>query len=112
VDTTQCTLDATAMSAIGTNSIRVYHVDAYANHDGCMSTFADNGIYVWLDLDTFNTSIVQETPAWSQAQFAAFAMVMDAFHQYDNLGGFWIGNEVINSNAVRIFDISCFVKHC
>jgi hypothetical protein len=85
------------MQSIGTNSIRVYHVDPYQNHDGCMKAFADAGIWVWLDLDTFNTTIVQTSPAWTETQLLAFSDVMDAFQKYDNLGGFWIGNEVINN---------------
>ncbi|KAL2066808.1 hypothetical protein VTL71DRAFT_1232 [Oculimacula yallundae] len=96
-DTAQCQLDAKSMQSIGTNSIRVYHVDPAANHDGCMSAFRDAGVYIWLDLDTFTTSIIQATPWWTKEQFSAFAKVMDAFQQYDNLGGFWIGNEVITS---------------
>ncbi|CZS88337.1 related to beta (1-3) glucanosyltransferase [Rhynchosporium agropyri] len=97
VDTRQCQLDAKLMSSIGTNSIRVYHVDPFVAHDGCMSAFNDAGIYIWLDLDTFTTQIVQATPTWTKEQFGSFAKVMDAFHQYDNLGGFWIGNEIITS---------------
>lgn len=97
VDTNQCQLDAKSMQSIGTNSIRVYHVDPNANHDGCMSAFSDAGIYIWLDLDTFDTQIVQTNPTWTKKQFSAFAKVMDEFQQYDNLGGFWIGNEVINT---------------
>jgi hypothetical protein len=45
------------MSTLGTNAIRVYHVDPTASHDGCMSAFADAGIYLLVDLDTFNTAI-------------------------------------------------------
>ena len=97
VDTAQCTLEAESMANIGTNSIRVYHVNPWANHDGCMSVFAQKGIYVWLDLDTFNTTILQNAPTWTNVQFWEFARVMDAFQQYDNLGGFWIGNEFITS---------------
>ncbi|TVY35771.1 1,3-beta-glucanosyltransferase [Lachnellula occidentalis] len=96
VDTTQCQLDAKAMQSIGTNSIRVYHANPLANHDGCMAAFRAAGIYIWLDLDTFNTTIVQTSPTWTREQFFAFAAVMDAFQHYDNLAGFWIGNEVIN----------------
>lgn len=47
------------MAELGTNAIRVYHVDAKANHKGCMSAFADAGIYLFVDLDTFNTQIEQ-----------------------------------------------------
>ena len=97
IDTQQCILDAESMAVIGTNSIRVYHVDPYANHDGCMATFASKGIYIWLDLDTFNTTIQQSAPTWTDVQFWDFTKVMDSFHKYDNLAGFWIGNEVITS---------------
>jgi len=31
------------MQTIGTNSIRVYHVDANGDHRGCMEAFADAG---------------------------------------------------------------------
>lgn len=46
------------MKDLGVNSIRVYHVDASANHDGCMKAFDDAGIYVLIDLDTFATYIL------------------------------------------------------
>lgn len=47
------------MAELGTNAIRVYHVDPKANHDGCMKAFADAGIYLFVDLDTFDTAISQ-----------------------------------------------------
>jgi hypothetical protein len=87
------------MQTIGTNSIRVYHVNPYMDHTACMNAFASAGIYIWLDLDTFNTSIKSDAPSWTETQFLAFTQVMDAFHQYDNLGGFWIGNEVIYTES-------------
>ena len=85
------------MKTIGTNSIRVYHVDPSADHTKCMSAFADAGIYIWLDLDTFTTQIEQNTPKWTESQRDAFAAVMDEFHQYDNLAGFFVGNEVLTT---------------
>lgn len=57
IDTTQCQLDAASMQALGANAIRVYHVDPTGDHDGCMSAFAAVGIYLFVDLDTFNTAI-------------------------------------------------------
>ena len=96
IDTTQCALDAKSIQSIGANSIRVYHVNPYIDHDGCMAAFAAAGIYVWLDLDTFNTTI-SLAQTWTEEQFYAFTMVMDSFHMYDNLAGFWIGNEVITT---------------
>jgi hypothetical protein len=47
------------MKELGANSIRVYHVDPKGDHDGCMKAFDDAGIYLWLDLDTFNSQINQ-----------------------------------------------------
>jgi len=100
IDNTQCTLDANLMKTLGANSIRVYHVDPLAEHDDCMKTFADAGIYIWLDLDTFNSYIQgpgMSTPQWNETQYEAYQKVMDAFHNYDNLGGFFVGNEVLTS---------------
>lgn len=61
IDTAQCKRDITRMAELGTNAIRVYHVDPNADHKGCMSAFADAGIYLFVDLDTFNTQIEQVT---------------------------------------------------
>lgn len=85
------------MKTIGTNSIRVYHVDPKEDHTKCMSAFADAGIYIWLDLDTFDTQIEQIAPKWNETQRDAFAAVMDEFQQYDNLAGFFVGNEVLTT---------------
>ncbi|KAF2008114.1 glycoside hydrolase family 72 protein [Amniculicola lignicola CBS 123094] len=97
IDNTQCTLDAKLMKSIGTNSIRVYHVDPEGDHKDCMKTFEDAGIYIWVDLDTFNTQIEQASPHWNQSQVDAFALVMDEFQQFDNTGGFFVGNEVLTT---------------
>lgn len=45
------------MKQLGANAIRVYHVDASADHSGCMNAFAENNIYVWVDMDSFKTYI-------------------------------------------------------
>ena len=58
-DTDQCKLDANLMAELGANTIRVYHVDPTADHDGCMSAFANAGIYLFVDLDTFDTQFNQ-----------------------------------------------------
>lgn len=57
MDTEQCKLDAALMKKLGANTIRVYHVNPTADHDGCMKAFADNGIYLLVDLDDFPTDI-------------------------------------------------------
>ncbi len=57
IDTNQCTRDAALMQTLGTNTIRVYHVDPTGDHSGCMAAFAAAGIYLFVDLDTFTTQI-------------------------------------------------------
>ncbi|PHH61993.1 hypothetical protein CDD81_7684 [Ophiocordyceps australis] len=97
MDTEQCRLDASLMKQLGVNAIRVYHVDAVANHDGCMEAFADAGIYVLVDLDTFSTYIVPGNLYWNASQYNEYTKVMDTFQRYDNLLGFFVGNENIAS---------------
>ncbi|KAF2767806.1 glycoside hydrolase family 72 protein [Teratosphaeria nubilosa] len=101
-DSNQCTLDAALMKTLGVNSIRVYHVDPTSDHSGCMSTFSDAGIYAWIDLDTFSTYIIGSEPAWNQSQYSAYQKVMDAFANYDNTAGFFVGNEVLNTGAESV----------
>ncbi|XP_014562179.1 glycoside hydrolase family 72 protein [Bipolaris victoriae FI3] len=98
IDATQCGLDSALMKTIGANSIRVYHVDPDADHTDCMKAFADAGIYIWVDLDTFDTYVEQNTPRWESDQHDAYAKVMDEFHQYDNVAGFFVGNEAITTS--------------
>jgi hypothetical protein len=97
IDNNQCQLDASLMKTLGANAIRVYHVDPEADHQSCMKTFADAGIYLFVDLDTFTTQIEQTSPQWNQSQFDAFAKVMDEFQQFDNTAGFFVGNEVLTT---------------
>lgn len=58
IDTEQCKRDAELMKSLGANTIRVYHVDAKADHTGCMAAFEKAGIYTIIDMDTFNTYIL------------------------------------------------------
>ncbi|KAL7897779.1 glycoside hydrolase family 72 protein [Trichoderma sp. SZMC 28014] len=95
VDTAQCKRDASLMSELGANTIRVYHVNATSDHDGCMQAFDDAGIYVLADLDTFDTYILPDNNYWDKDKFQAYAAVMDTFQKYDNILGFFIGNENI-----------------
>lgn len=56
-DTEQCKRDVELMKDLGINALRVYHVDSKSDHDGCMEKFADAGIYLLIDLDTFDTYV-------------------------------------------------------
>lgn len=95
IDTNQCKLDAKLMKDLGANAIRVYHVDAGKDHDGCMKAFDEAGVYVMLDMDTFNTYIEPTMLYWNTSQFDKYAEVMDTFQKYDNVLGLFVGNENI-----------------
>ncbi|KAI9674085.1 MAG: hypothetical protein M1817_001903 [Caeruleum heppii] len=97
IDTDQCKLDAALMKTLGANAIRVYHVDPIADHDGCMQAFDDAGIYLFVDLDTFDTQIDANTTSWSSSQLNAFNKVLDAFVGYDNTAGVFVGNEILTT---------------
>ncbi|KAK5660982.1 hypothetical protein OQA88_12359 [Cercophora sp. LCS_1] len=95
IDAEQCSRDVQLMKTLGTNSLRVYHVDPTADHDQCMSLFDEAGIYLMIDLDTFDTYILPNDPWWNQTQVDRYAEVMDAFIKYDNVLAFFVGNEII-----------------
>ena len=95
LDENQCKLDAKQMADLGANTIRVYHVDPTQNHDACMSAFAAQGIYLFVDLDTFDTAFDQGNPYWNQTQLSAFTAVLDTFQSYPNLAGVFVANEAL-----------------
>jgi len=64
VDTAQCTMDAALMKTLGANTIRVYHVDPNQDHKGCMNAFEAAGIYLFVDMDTFNSYIIPVCSVW------------------------------------------------
>lgn len=41
-----CTRDLPELQSLGVNALRVYSVNPDNNHDECMKTFSDAGIYV------------------------------------------------------------------
>ena len=102
LDATVCESNFALMAAAGTNVIRTYHVDPWQDHSPCMSILAKYGMYLILDVDTFNTTISQETPAWDYYQMRSYQHVVAAFAQYDNLLGFFCGNEIVNTAAGTI----------
>ncbi|KAJ5266931.1 hypothetical protein N7478_009739 [Penicillium angulare] len=97
IDTAQCKRDIVRMSELGANAIRVYHVDASGDHEGCMEAFAAAGIYLFVDLDTFTTQIEQDSPHWNETQYNRFGAVLDEFQQYNNTAGVFVGNEVLTT---------------
>lgn len=94
---TNCTRDLPYLQQLGVNAIRVYSVDAAANHDSCMTTFSSAGIYLILDVSLpLNGSIDRASPSWSTNLLDAYITTIDAFAKYDNVLAYNVGNEVIN----------------
>ena len=75
-------------------------LEAYPRLALPVKCFADDSlrvVYLWLDLDTFNSQIEQISPHWNETQRDAFAKVLDEFQQFDNLAGVFVGNEVLTT---------------
>lgn len=107
-DPAGCAAAVPLLTALGANVIRTYQINATLNHDACMKTFADAGIYLFLDLETPLTTVVSDAPTWTVAQYQSFQANVDAFAGYANTAGFFIGNE--NVNAYNVSSASPFVK--
>ncbi|KAL8816561.1 MAG: hypothetical protein Q9191_008308, partial [Dirinaria sp. TL-2023a] len=107
-DPTSCTRDIPLLQQLKTNTIRVYAVDPTKDHDQCMSMLQDAGIYVVMDLGEPATSINRDSPEWDLTLYNRYTSVVDTFQKYNNLLGFFAGNEV--SNAPNNTIASAFVK--
>lgn len=107
-DADACERDVKYLRDANTNVIRVYAVDPKKDHDKCMLTFADAGIYVIADLSEPKTSINRDSPEWSLDLYDRYTSVIDMFSKYDNVLGFFAGNEVTNNKSNT--DAAAFVK--
>ncbi|EIE83558.1 hypothetical protein G6F46_005845 [Rhizopus delemar] len=107
-DPAACARDAPLMAKLGTNVLRVYEIDPKRNHDACMKSFADEGIYLLLDIATPHHSINRKIPEYTVDLYNAYKATVDAFVKYDNLFGFIAGNEVTNDKTNTL--ASAFVK--
>ena len=97
-DPATCARDVPLFKELGINTIRVYSVDNTKDHSECMELLSENGIYLLLDVSTPLSSIARDSPACSyNSRYLrhVFATV-DEFARYDNVLGFFAGNEVIN----------------
>lgn len=108
-----CTRDVANFRDLGVNTVRVYSVNASLNHDSCMSTFSNAGIYVILDLALpLNGSINRAQPSWDVGLLDLYANTIDVFTRYDNLLAVNIANEVVTqpSNSVAAPFIKAAVR--
>lgn len=107
-DEAGCARDIPYLRNLTTNTVRVYSIDANANHSGCLSRLADAGIYVLADLAAPRDSLNRDDPRWTVSLLQRYTSVVDSLASYPNVLGFFAGNEVTN-NASNT-DASAFVK--
>ncbi|KAK6851988.1 Glucanosyltransferase-domain-containing protein [Apiospora arundinis] len=96
-DINSCKRDVPYMKQIFTNVIRVYAIDPTANHDECMELLASNDIYVVADMAAPDQSINSNDPTWNAGLYQRYTGVIDALAKYNNVIGFFAGNEVVES---------------
>ncbi|WBW73973.1 spore wall 1,3-beta-glucanosyltransferase Gas4 [Schizosaccharomyces osmophilus] len=118
--TDSCYKDVEIFKKMGVNTIRVYQVDNAADHDNCMKAFEEAGIYVILDLNTFRHSISRADPAlsYNKVYLQHIFSTVDAFKDYDNVLGFFSGNEVVNDHETTAItwvkattrDVKAYIK--
>lgn len=97
-DAGTCLRDFWLLSQIGVNTIRVYTVSPWTNHDECMSIANALGIYVILDASSPYIALNRDDPESSYDSNLlnwVFGQI-DAFKGYPNTLGLFAGNEVVN----------------
>lgn len=107
-DPESCKRDIPYLQELETNVIRVYALDVDQDHTECMQLLQDAGIYVIADLSVPDVSINRDDPEWNLELYNRYTGVVDLFHNYTNILGFFAGNEV--TNAVNNTAASAFVK--
>lgn len=83
-------------------------MDPRRNHDACMKSFEDAGIYLLLDIATPKFSINRKAPEYGVHLYNSYKATVDAFSKYNNLIAFIAGNEVTNDKTNTL--ASAYVK--
>lgn len=76
-------------------------MDSTQDHSECMTQLANAGIYVLMDM-TGNLNYQQisaDAPSWNYLVYNQMTSVVDAFENYTNVLGFFVGTGIINSTS-------------
>lgn len=94
------------MQRLGINTIRVYNLDPYINHDQCVSIFNMAGIYMIIDVNSplADQSIDADDPGstYYDGYLNRTFAVLDAFREYPNTMGFFSANELIQNSTQAV----------
>lgn len=84
------------MTALNINVLRIYYVDANADHTTCMNALADAGIYVVTTLGSPTAYINPYTGRWMDFTLAQYTSVVDSLASFTNVLGFDVGERRYN----------------
>ncbi|PPQ65976.1 hypothetical protein CVT24_011193 [Panaeolus cyanescens] len=100
-DGAACKRDLPFLQQLGVNALRIYSVDSTLNHDDCMNTFSQAGIYTIIDLGLpVNGSIDRTGPTWTTNLLNEYTATITTFEKYDNVLAYNVGNEVIEQTTI------------
>ncbi|KAF2246398.1 carbohydrate-binding module family 43 protein [Trematosphaeria pertusa] len=91
-----CLRDIPYMTALNINVLRIYYVDANADHTTCMNALADAGIYVVTTLGSPTAYINPYTGRWMDFTLAQYTSVVDSLASFTNVLGFDVGERRYN----------------
>jgi len=98
-----CARDIFLFQQLGINTIRVYSVDPYLNHDECMTMLAAAGIYLVLDVNSpLEHQHLYDMEPWTTytpMYLKHIFEVVEVFSGYDNVLAFLSGNEVVHTKG-------------
>ncbi|KAI8337557.1 Glucanosyltransferase-domain-containing protein [Chlamydoabsidia padenii] len=94
-----CARDAPLMKELGANVVRVYEIDPHQDHDACMKSFSDHGLYLVLDIATPTFSINRKNPSYDLTLYNAYRTTVSTFAHYPHVLAFIAGNEVTNDKT-------------
>lgn len=95
---------------LGINCLRVYQVEPDKPHDRVFARLAEAGIYVLVGAVNATTAIRRDQVDYPVHTKVRCVQVLDAFSRYDNVLGFSIANELLDSPGSQQHGLPALVK--